>query len=104
MKTLLILSGVSLGGGRDVFPEDIVENVDDGFAASLVHRGKAVVVEPGTKAKAPGQGAKALKDMRATELLEYAASKGIDLGMKPQDGKEKILAALEEQLKERGLA
>ena len=103
MKTLLILSGVSLGGGKDVYPDDIVENVDEALAASLVYRGKAVVVEPGTTT-APDQGAKALKDMRATELLEYAASKGIDLGMKPQDGKEKILAALEEQLKERGLA
>lgn len=104
MKTLLILSGVSLGGGKDVYPDDIVENVDDALAASLVHRGKAVVVDPGAKPKAPASGPKALKDMKATELLEYAASKEIDLGMKPQDGKDKILAALEEQLKERGLA
>lgn len=100
MKTLLILSGVCLGNGVDAYPEEVHE-VDDGLALSLLHRGKAVEAD---KALKTSGGEKTLEDMRATELIEFGKSHGIDLGMKPQDGKAKILAALEPELKARGLA
>lgn len=56
-------------------------------------------VDPPTlePAKPPQDGPKAIDDMKAGELIAYAAENGHDLGgLVPQAGKEKILATLKE--------
>lgn len=53
--------------------------------------GHAPKVEPKTEPKGP----KPLEEMKAGELIAYAAENDLDIGaMKPQAGQEKILAAV----------
>ena len=66
--------------------------VPDDLAKAEGHAPKA---EPKTEPKGP----KPLEEMKAGELIAYAAENGLDIGdMKPQVGQEKILAVVKEAI------
>jgi hypothetical protein len=90
-----IISGVCLGDGVD---GEVGQNyeVPDYLGKNLVLRGKARVYDPTPSGKP-------LEDMKAGELLAYAASNSLGLdSMRAQEGAVKILAAVQDALQKRG--
>lgn len=52
-------------------------------------------IKPAAKAAPASDGSVDLEAMKAGELIQYAKDKGLEIGdLKPQSGKEKILAAV----------
>ena len=69
--------------------------VPDGLAKAEGHAPS----EPKASVDASPKGPKPLEEMKAGELIAYAASEKLDIGdMKPQAGQERILAAVREAI------